>query len=181
MYKIRIHGRGGQGARLAAKIIGLAAFLEGNYAQAFSIYGAERRGSPVAAFVRIDREEILERGYIQDPDCVIVLDDTLLGSKEIGVFNGLKKGALVIVNTKKKIKGPAGAKTHTIDATEIALETIGRPIFNTAMLGALAKLSSVVKLDTIKKAVSEQLGERKKHLVEQNLRAVQRCYNEVKA
>jgi pyruvate ferredoxin oxidoreductase gamma subunit len=177
MYKIRIHGRGGQGARLAAKIIGMAAYLEGKNSQAFSIYGAERRGAPVAAFVRIDNKEILERGYIHDPDCVIVLDKTLLASKELGIFNGLKKGGLLIINSKFPIKGPSGVNTVNVDATTIAMQTIGKPIFNTAMLGSLVKLSNIVKLDSIKEAVMDQIGKRKKHLVEQNLKAIQRCYN----
>lgn len=181
MYKIRIHGRGGQGARLAAKIIGMAAYLEGKYSQAFSIYGAERRGAPVAAFVRIDDGEILERGYVYDPDCVIVLDDTLLGFEEIGVFKGIKPGGIVLVNTKRKIpfKGPKGVRIVPVCATDIALEIFGKPIFNTIMLGPFVRLTNTVKLDNVKIAIQHQLGKRKKHLVEQNLRAIQRCYNMV--
>jgi len=179
MYKIRIHGRGGQGARLAAKIIGMAAYLEGKNAQAFSIYGAERRGAPVAAFVRIDDREILERGYIHDPDCVIVLDDTLLGSSEIGVFNGLKPGSIVLINTKRKtpFKPPKGVEIVPVCATDIALEIFGKPIFNTVMLGPFVRLTGVVKLNSVKDAIFHQIGKRKKHLVEQNLKAVQRSYN----
>lgn len=178
MYKVRIHGRGGQGARLAAKIIGMAAYLEGKHAQAFSIYGAERRGAPVAAFVRIDDKEILERGYIHDPDCVIVLDDTLLGP-EIGVFNGLKAGSLVLINTKRKIpfKPPKGVEVVPVCATDIALEIFGKPIFNTVMLGPFVRLTGAVKLNSVKDAIFHQIGKRKKYLVEQNLNAVQRCYN----
>ena len=98
MYKIRIHGRGGQGAKLAAKIIGSAAFLEGYEVQDFSLYGAERRGSPVTAFVRVDNEKIFERGYIQDPDCVIMLDETLLGI--VDVTEGLKKKQRTILGIR---------------------------------------------------------------------------------
>ena len=178
MYKVRIHGRGGQGARLAAKIIGMAAYLDGKQAQAFSIYGAERRGAPVAAFVRIDDREILERGYIHDPDCVIVLDDTLL-TPELGVFNGLKPGSLVLINTKRKIplKPPRGVRIVSVDATEIALEMFGKPILNTIMLGPFIRLTGVVTLNSVKDAIFHQIGKRKKHLVEQNLKALQRCYN----
>jgi len=180
MYKIRIHGRGGQGARLAAKIIGLAAYLEGKNSQAFSLYGAERRGAPVAAFVRIDSKEILERGYIHDPDCVIVLDDTLLDSPELKIHDGLKKGGILLINTRKRMKEPKEALLFTIDATNIAMQTIGKPIFNTAMLGAFVKITEMVSLDSVRSAICNQIGKRNKHLVEQNLKAVQRCYNEVK-
>jgi len=179
MYKIRIHGRGGQGARLAAKILGMAAYLEGQQSQAFSLYGAERRGAPVAAFVRIDSEEILERGYIHDPDCIIVLDDTLLNSPEIGVLNGLKPNGLVLINTKRKmpLKGPKGSRIVPVCATDIAFEIFGKPIFNTVMLGPFVRLTGIVGLDSVKEAIHHQIGQRKKHLVEQNLKAVQRCYN----
>lgn len=179
MYKVRIHGRGGQGARLAAKIIGMAAYLDGKHSQAFSIYGAERRGAPVAAFVRIDDKEILERGYIHDPDCVIVLDDTLIDYKELGVFNGIKSNGLILVNTKTKVKfkGPKGVQIVPVCATDIAMEMFGKPIFNTIMLGPFIRLTGLVKLDSVKEAIHHQLGKRKKHLLEQNLRAIQRCYN----
>ena len=102
MYKVRIHSRGGQGGRASAHMLGMAAFLDGKYVQDFALYGAERRGAPLTAFCRIDDKPVLERGYIHEPDCVLVFDESLLGMKEVHVFDGLNPKGLVIVNTKKK-------------------------------------------------------------------------------
>lgn len=183
MYKIRIHGRGGQGGRLAAKIIGLAAFYEGRHAQAFSLYGAERRGAPVAAFVRLDDEPVLERGYIYDPDCVVILDDSLIGQKDADVYSGLKHGGIVVINTKKtrhELAVPEGVRLYTVDATKIALETIGKPIFNTGMIGALTRLTRNFKLSDAEKAIAYIIGKRHKSMIAANLDAMERCYDEVK-
>ena len=179
MYKVRIHGRGGQGAKTAAKLIGMAAYLDGMQSQAFSIYGAERRGAPVTAFVRIDDKEILERGYIHDPDCVIVLDDTLIGMKEVGVFNGVKPGGKILVNTKRKIpfKGPKGAEVLPICGTDVALEIFGKPIFNTVMIGPFIRVTGKISMDSERESILHLLGRRKRHLIEQNLRAIRKCYD----
>ncbi|MCD6573255.1 MAG: 2-oxoacid:acceptor oxidoreductase family protein, partial [Thermoplasmata archaeon] len=74
MYEIRFHGRGGQGGRMAAEALALAAFLEGKYAVSFPFFGAERRGAPVRAFTRIDDKKIRVKTQIYEPDCVVVLD-----------------------------------------------------------------------------------------------------------
>ncbi|MCD6414411.1 MAG: 2-oxoacid:acceptor oxidoreductase family protein [Candidatus Diapherotrites archaeon] len=161
MYKIRIHGRGGQGGKLASKIIGSAAFLGGHEVQDFARYGAERRGAPVESFVRIDDKEILERGYISDPDCVIVLDESLLDI--VDVTAGLKKGGLLIINSKKK-RIPKlekkGFKVVTVDATEIAIKHLGKPIYNTAMIGAFAGLTKLVDSEHIEKALEHEIGKK---------------------
>jgi len=187
MYRIRIHGRGGQGAKTAAHIIAEAAFLEGKYSQAFALYGAERRGAPVAAFVRIDDQEILKRGYIHDPDFFIILDDSLLAPgqiKEIGIVEGLDRGDIFIVNTDKQkidaLKEFEAKKIVLIDATCIALDTLKKPIFNTAMIGAFVKVTGLVKLETMKEAMERVLGTKKPHLIKANMEAIQRCYDAVK-
>lgn len=187
MYRIRIHGRGGQGSKTAAHIIAEAAFLEGKYSQAFALYGAERRGAPVAAFVRIDDKEILRRGYIHDPDCFIILDDSLLVPgqiKEIGVVEGLDKGDTFIVNTDKQkidaLKDFEAKRIVLIDATSIAMETLKRPIFNTPMIGAFVKATGMLKLESVKEAMERVLGARKAHLIEANMKAIQQCYDAVK-
>jgi pyruvate ferredoxin oxidoreductase gamma subunit len=174
MYKIRIHGRGGQGAKKAAKIIGLAAFRSGKQVQDFALYGAERRGAPVMSFVRIDDEPILERGYVDDPDVVIVLDRTLLDI--VKVADGLNENGLLIVNSGCAPKVETAARVKYIDATQIALETIGKPIFNTAMLGAMTKLTDVITLDALNEAREEELSDYPEKIITANKAAVKKCY-----
>jgi pyruvate ferredoxin oxidoreductase gamma subunit len=174
MYKIRIHGRGGQGAKKAAKIIGLAAFQMGKQVQDFALYGAERRGAPVMSFVRIDDDPILERGYVDDPDVVIVLDRTLLDL--VKVADGLNEKGLLLVNSEHEIKVDTPAVIKHVDATGIALETIGKPIFNTAMLGVLAKFTDVITLDALSKAIEEEFSDYPEKIIEANKAAVRKCY-----
>lgn len=178
MFKIRIHGRGGQGAKKAAKIIGLAAFGMGKQVQDFALYGAERRGAPVMSFVRINDEPILERGNIDDPDVVLVLDRTL--TEVVNVADGLKEHGLLIVNSGHPISIDTTAVVKYVDATKIALETIGRPIFNTTMLGALAKLTGIISLDALLKAIEAEFSHYPEKIIQANKAAVKKCYEEIK-
>ena len=180
MYKIRIHGRGGQGARMAAKILGTAGFIEGNDVQDFSLYGSERRGAPVYSFCRIGKEKIFERGYIDEPDFVIVLDDSLI--KVVNVMKGLKENGVIVINSRKKekeLKLKTKAKIVLIDGREIALKELGKPIYNTVMLGAFIAATGILKPESLIKAVKIELGEHKK-LAEGNIKAVKAAYKKVK-
>jgi 2-oxoacid:acceptor oxidoreductase gamma subunit (pyruvate/2-ketoisovalerate family) len=181
VYKVRIHGRGGQGSKLASKIIGSAAFLEGYDVQDFARYGAERRGAPVEAFVRMDKEKILERGYIPDPDAVIVLDDTLLDA--VDVTAGLRKGGTVLINSKRKsFPKLKKFKVITLDAKSIAMATIGKPVYNTAMIGAFAKTTGLIDFEHIRHALEHEVGKRVgKKAISKNMLAVRRAYKEVGA
>ncbi len=170
MKEIRFHGRGGQGAVTAARLLAEAAFIEGKYCQAFPFFGAERRGAPVVAFTRIDDKPIRIRTEIYEPDYVVVLDPTLL--KVIDVAAGLRRGGIVVANTKKVPKGIQG-KIVAVDATTIAVEILGAPITNTAMLGAFAKATGLVSLDSIVKAIQ---GKFKGKLGEKNVAAVKAAY-----
>ncbi|MDF1532347.1 MAG: 2-oxoacid:acceptor oxidoreductase family protein [ANME-2 cluster archaeon] len=174
MYKIRIHGRGGQGAKKAAKMVGMAAFNMGKQVQDFALYGAERRGAPVMSFVRIDDTPILERGNIDDPGVVLVLDRTLVDL--INVADGLTENGMLIVNSGHEIAIDTLATVKHVDATSIALETIGKPIFNTTMLGALAKLTGIISIDALNWAIEEELAHYPKELVQANKDAVRKCY-----
>jgi len=174
MYKIRIHGRGGQGAKKAAKIIGQAAFDMGKQVQDFALYGAERRGAPVMSFVRIDENPILERGYIDDPDVVIVLDKALL--EIVNVSAGLDENGLLIINSEQEPVLDTPAVVKHVDATTIALEIIGKPIFNTIMLGALAKFTNIISKDALDRAVEEELSKYPDKIIKANKDAVKKCY-----
>ncbi|HIH98117.1 MAG TPA: pyruvate ferredoxin oxidoreductase [Thermoplasmata archaeon] len=153
MYETRFHGRGGQGAVTAANLLATAAFKEGKFIQSFPIFGTERRGAPVAAFVRVDSKRIRIRSQIYKPDAVVVLDPGL--TEVINITEGLKDGGLVIINTKKMPTefGFKNAKVVTVDATGIAsrhgLGSKTAPIVNTAILGAYLKATEQVDAEKI--------------------------------
>jgi 2-oxoacid:acceptor oxidoreductase, gamma subunit, pyruvate/2-ketoisovalerate family len=136
----------------SAEMLALAAINEGKYAQAFPSFGPERRGAPVVAFCRVDEQPIRLRTNIYFPDLVVVLDPSLL--RLINVAAGLKEDGILVTNTKysgQEIKENLGIihSLATVDATRIAVEEIGMPITNTAMLGALLKARPVVALDSL--------------------------------
>ncbi len=178
MNEIRIHGRGGQGAVGAAEMLALAAIGEGKYAQAFPSFGPERRGAPVVAFCRIDDQPILTREPIREPDIVMVLDPTVMRGTNVAA--GLKPGGKIVINTSRPAAdiaeqyGFSGVSLATVDASSIARNILGRPITNTAMLGALLRVEGVVKLE----ALFEQINERFPAIAEKNIKALQASYDE---
>ena len=153
MIEIRFHGRGGQGAVTAAEILAKAAFLDGKYVQAFPFFGVERRGAPVMAFTRIDDQPVEIRYQVYNPDYVLVLDDGLMNV--VDVFSGLKENSEVIINLAEEYKAATTHKVHTIDATGIALDMLGRNIVNTIILGYFAKKTGVVSLDSLIQVIKE--------------------------
>jgi len=178
LIEIRFHGRGGQGAVTASRIIAVAAYEEGQYCQAIPMYGTERRGAPLTAFVRLDNQRVRERELVHNPDISVVLDPLI--AKQQAVVENLKAGGLVILNTQEKpedVKLGGDFKVATVDATTIALETLGRPITNTAILGAFAKVTGLINLESIEKAIKKSFPGR---LGEMNMAAVKRSYDEVK-
>jgi len=161
MIEVRWHGRGGQGGVTSAELLAKAAYIDGyKGVQAFPYFGAERRGAPVKAFTRIADEEINVRSQIYTPDVVAVLDSTLLDLTD--VTEGLKEEGKVIINTPKHAAEIQVRKGHvyTYDGTGIALKNGllvgGLPVINTTMLGAFAKATGLVKLDTIQKVIREK-------------------------
>ncbi len=177
MIEIRFHGRGGQGAVTGVRMLSSAVHIEGKHTQAIPQYGTERRGAPVVAFCRISDEFIKERDLVHEPDIVVVLDP-LLG-KTVEVTQGLKKGGLVLVNHPGSYLEAGlggGFRVATVDATSIALETLGRPITNTAILGAFAKVTGLVGLASLEEAVRSEFPER---IVKSNILAMRQAYEEV--
>lgn len=147
MIEVRWHGRGGQGSFTAAKLLGMAASVyAGKFAQAFPSFGPERRGAPVLGFTRIDEMKITDRSEVSECDFVIVLDETLFGPQ---VLKGLKPETIVLINTesKEKYENQLDQKCVCIDANALALEHLGRPITNTAMMGALIAVSDFMSLE----------------------------------
>ena len=154
MFEVRFHGRGGQGAVMAAQAFAEAAVIEGLEAQAFPFFGGERRGAPVKAFLRIDDKPVTTRGQIYNPDCIVVLDSKLPNS--MNVFDGLKQGGIGVFNTSVspadvKLKVPL-SKVGAVDANQIADSIFGSmaiPFTNFAMLGAFAATTGWVGLSSI--------------------------------
>ncbi len=160
MRELRIHGRGGQGAVIASKLLASALFHEGKSVQSFPAFGVERRGAPVTAFLRMSTGPILLRCEITNPDELIVLDPTLVGA--IDVTAGLKPGGSILINSEhppgsyEKLAGRF--RVATVNANDIArrhgLGSRTQPIVNTAILGAFATFSRLVSLDSICAAIA---------------------------
>ncbi|MFQ5954610.1 MAG: 2-oxoacid:acceptor oxidoreductase family protein [Kiloniellales bacterium] len=162
IFQVRIHGRGGQGVVTAAVMLSVAAFKEDRHAQAFPSFGSERMGAPVMAFCRIDDSEIRLREPVVNPDALIVQDPTLL--HQVNLFEGLDSRGYLIINTRRSYRD-LGLGDYvsrflphhlcTVAATEWALEQIGKPVPNAALLGAFSALTRRVELDSVLAAIRE--------------------------
>ena len=171
--EIRIHGRGGQGAVTAAELIAVAAFYDGKCPQAFPNFGVERRGAPIMAYCRIADAPIRLREQIYNPDFVIIQDATLIGSVA-ELLVGIEDSKGVLINTEKQDWPEIKNKNIVIvPATKIALEKIGKPFINTALIGAFAAMSKLITLESLKKAVSERFPEK---LAKVNIEAMEAAY-----
>ena len=177
MKEIRVHGRGGQGAVLAARMLASAFVQEGKSVASFPMYGFERRGAPVVAFTRIDDKPIREKTQIYNPDCIIVIDPGLLSLPTL--FTGLKPESVFILNSSKKLPEKPNENLKiggVVDATSIAVEEIGRDIPNTCLLGAFAAATGWLKLGSILKILPEYLSG---DILQRNLKSAERGYKEV--
>lgn len=157
MIEFRVHGRGGQGSVAAAYLLAGAAFEAGYTCQAFPAFGAERRGAPVTAFVRIDQAPIHLRSQVHSPDYLIVQDATLLHDPNL--TSGLKDGGGMLVNSTRPsedVEEEFGCKTVCLAATEMAMEEIGRPIPNTALLAGLLALTGLLSQDALAAALQDR-------------------------
>lgn len=178
MYEIRFHGRGGQGAVLAAKVLAKALVQEGKFVKAVPSFGFERRGAPVASFLRFDEKEIRQTTNIYHPDWIVCIDPTLF--RTVDIFEGVRDGGILVQATGKDIKElpipKLIKKVGLCNAFHIALEVFGRLITNTIMLGALLKTTNVVSLDSLNQALEEVAF--RDATLEKNMEAVHRGYEE---
>jgi 2-oxoacid:acceptor oxidoreductase gamma subunit (pyruvate/2-ketoisovalerate family) len=183
MEEIKIFGRGGQGAVTAAQVLATAAFLEGNWAQTFPQFGAERRGARVIAYVRLDSKPIAIRNRIYSPDVVIVMDVNLF--KMSNPLTDIKSGGTAIINCPAQAKlSPLFLENvgsvFTIDATAIAHQLYGRttiPITNIVLLGAYCSARPAVSLESVCRAVPDFFPKDK---IEINRRAAQMGFENVR-
>ena len=173
MTEILWHGRGGQGAFTAARLLGDAYSLKDNaFALAFPSFGPERRGAPIRAFTKLDTKPIGNRSEITRSNYSIFLDDTLFNEKS---FRELKQNGIILLNTKKTFEDP---RVITLDGDGIAARILGLPITNTILLGAFAAVSGEITLEDINKAIRQTMPNR---LLEKNIAAVKAAFEEVVA
>ena len=187
LVEIRWHARGGQGAVTASKLLAESALLEDKYVQAFPEYGAERTGAPIQSFTRLSDSPIDIHSQVTKPDIVLVLDETLIGA--VDVTAGLKEGGKIIVNTaedanviKEELNANEDQPVYTVNANKISREEMGKVIPNTPMIGALIKATSVVNVDKVIDTIEEEFGKKfAPAVLEGNIKAVKRAYDEVKS
>ncbi len=178
MKEIRFHGRGGQGAVMAARMLATALMAQGKYVASFPMYGFERRGAPVVAFARFDDKPIREKTQIYNPDCLVVIDPTLMTLPTL--FDGLHPEGILLLNSPiPLVKRPSEniKVAGVLDATTIAVEEIGRDVPNTCILGAFAATTGWVELEYLRSALGDYFtGE----ILRRNIRSAERGFEEVK-
>jgi len=186
LTEIRWHGRGGQGAVTAAKMVAEVALGQNRYFQAFPEYGPERSGAPIVAFTRISDEPIQIYSGIEHPHIVVVLDPSLLSI--VDVAKGAPADAIVLVNSDMppaKVRSQyklEGHRLFTVAATKIATETIGRAIPNTPMVGALVKITGMFPIEDVVEFLRADFGKKfPPKVVDGNIKALTRSYEEVQA
>ena len=184
LTEIRWHGRGGQGAVTAAKMVAELALGEGKYFQAFPEYGPERSGAPIVAFTRVSDAPIQVYSGVEHPQIVVVLDSSLL--KIVDVTKGAPDDVIVLVNSERspaqlrKDSALEHGRLYTIAATRIAVETIKRPIPNTPMVGALTRITGLFDIADVVTFLREDFGKKfPPKVVEGNIAAITRSYEEV--
>jgi pyruvate ferredoxin oxidoreductase gamma subunit len=184
--EIRWHGRGGQGTVTAVKVFADACLSGGRHVQAFPEYGPERAGAPLRAYNRISTRPLRLHCPVTKPNLVVVVDATLLDS--IKITDGTPDDASFIVNSsrepkeiREKISAKSTQKVFTVDATKIAIETIGRPMPNASLVGAITKVSKLISLNDALEDVRKSFGEKfPQKIIDGNLEATRRGYEEVK-
>ena len=181
--RMRFHGRGGEGVRLASRIVGRAAFMAGFWVQDFPLFGAERRGAPVVAFTRFSEESICERGYIDRPDVLVVLDESLLDDPEAAVIAGVDADAMVLVNSARsgdelRRRHAINSPTVTFDVTSVVLAALRGNLLGAAMAGFAVRATDLAPWPVLARAVRHELAEMAivPSLVDLNVAATQQVF-----
>jgi 2-oxoisovalerate/pyruvate ferredoxin oxidoreductase gamma subunit len=173
MIEIKFVGRGGQGAVIASQILAKVYFLMGKYPQCFSVFGGERRGAPVASFLRVDDKKILLKCEIRKPDEMVYMAPDLVDEKEVESI--LKPHGLILINnalTTNEFKSLRKFRLALVDALSIS-EGMGMgATINTAILGAYAKASGAISMDFLEQAIRDTVPAK----VEANIAAARRAY-----
>jgi pyruvate ferredoxin oxidoreductase gamma subunit len=180
MFQLRIHGRGGQGVVTAAEMLSIAGFLEGKHTQAFPSFGSERMGAPVMAFCRIDDKEIRLREPVMAPDALIIQDTTLL--HQVNLFEGLSERGCVLINSTRNMSelglddffaAHPAIRVLAVPASQLALEHVGRPLPNAALLGGFAAMTGMIRFDSVAAAIETKFQGR---IATSNIAAAQAAF-----
>jgi pyruvate ferredoxin oxidoreductase gamma subunit len=183
----RFHGRGGQGVKTASRILGNAAHFEGYYTQDFPIYGAERRGAPVVAFTRISDEPtpIPERGYIFNPNLIILADESLLNDPIVNPISGLQNSGTLFINTSKPVDkifiNRDDVRIVVEDLIDLSLKYVGKPVLSTSLGAVAAKLTGIIRWVSLEEGVKEELLEIgiRGEMLEKNILLAKACFERV--
>jgi pyruvate ferredoxin oxidoreductase gamma subunit/2-oxoisovalerate ferredoxin oxidoreductase gamma subunit len=177
MLEIRFHGRGGQGTVVASILLAKAFFQSGYYVQTFPVFGVERRGAPVEAYLRLDKKKILVRSNLYTPDHILIQDPKLL--QTVDVTKGLKPGGWILINLPglpQNVAPFSGFQLAVVDASQIAIRhqlgTRTYPIINTAMIGAFARVLGMPPIDIIANAIRDEISVKP----DQNVAAAEEAY-----
>jgi pyruvate ferredoxin oxidoreductase gamma subunit len=182
VFEVRLHGRGGQGVVTAADLLALAAFEGGIHAQSFPNFGSERTGAPVVAYCRLSERHVRTREPVVAPDCVVVIDPTLL--HQVDLFAGLRTDGYILINSTQTLDqlGLGSLRDEfdpahllTAPATEAARRQVGKPLPNAALLGGFAALTERVGIEAVGTAVRERFR-KDSSLAERNVAAATEIY-----
>ncbi len=185
MLEIRWHSRAGQGAVTGAKGLADVISTTGKDVQAFAFYGSAKRGAAMTAYNRVDDNPIMNHEKYMEPDFVFVIDPALVYTTDVTI-NAKENTVFIItthMNTEELVASQPrleGKKVYTLDCIKIAQETIGRAIPNTPMLGAFMKISEMYEIDFFKENMQRVLGKLPQKIIDANMQAIQRAYDEVK-
>jgi pyruvate ferredoxin oxidoreductase gamma subunit len=185
IFEIRIHSRGGQGAKTIGQILAEAGIEDGKFVEAFSEYGPERSGAPMQVFIRISSEPIRVHSNVRTPDLVILADPTLLGL--VDITGGLKKNGIVLVNSFKSEKDvremlKCTQKVYVLNATQIAVDVLGKDFSGIVLMGALNRVTDIVSKEALEEELEEIFARKKgKEVAEKNILAFRKGYEAVEA
>jgi pyruvate ferredoxin oxidoreductase gamma subunit len=185
MLEIRWHSRAGQGAVTGAKGLADVISTTGKHVQAFAFYGSAKRGAAMTAYNRVADKIIMNHEKYMEPDFVFVIDPALVFTSDVTINHKETTKYIITTHltTEELIKAQpklAGKEVHTVDCIKIAQETIGRPIPNTPMLGAFMKISGMYEMDFFLNNMKRVLGKLPQKIIDANMIAIQRAYDEVK-
>ena len=182
MFRIRFHGRGGQGMKTASRILGNAFFMQGYEVQDAPRYGAERRGAPIFAYVRADKSPVNERGIITHPDLVVVADDTLVGIPAAGVMQGIDQHTVLLINSHEsadvwqhRLNTPA--TVLILPATEDVEDRAALPFIGSRCAAAAAALTNIIPAETFTAALCEELEHLGDEIINQNIDTALQAYS----
>ncbi len=184
MLEIRWHSRAGQGAVTGAKGLADVVANTGKYVQAFAFYGSAKRGAAMTAYNRVDDKPILNHEKFMRPDYVLVIDPGLTYTADITANEKETTKYIITTHLSKEelIKAQPkleGKEVYVVDCMQISLDTIGRAIPNTPMLGALMKVSGMFDLEYFQNAMKKVLSKFPQKIIDANMAAIERAYNEV--